>query len=141
MRGAFVIGALLLVFIPGGRAADPGDLPRAEILGDWRGTSRCVNLAAAPACKDETVLYHVLPLADAPDKVLLKADKIVNGVPEPMFDLEFHHVAATKRWESEFQNARVHLRWSFGVKDRQLTGTLVQLPDLTLLRKVETTKL
>ena len=114
--------------------------PPADLLGDWRGTSKCVNLAAAPACKDEIVLYHFLPVEGAADKMLLKADKIVNGAAEFMGEFELHRETATGLWESELQTPRVHLLWSFGFAGRQMSGTLVSLPDRTLLRKVEVTK-
>jgi hypothetical protein len=120
-------------------AAEP--LPRAEILGDWRGTSKCVNLEAAPACKDEIVLYHFLPIDGASDKVLLKADKQVNGAWELMGELELHFRAADGSWEGEFSNPRVHILWNYTIKGRQMTGTLISLPDRTLLRKAAVTKL
>lgn len=116
------------------------DAPQAEILGDWRGTSKCVDLVAAPACKDEVVLYHMLPVAGATGRVLCKADKIIRGVAEPMGDIEFHYRTDTDCWESEIENPRFHAVWSFTVKGRTMTGTLVLLPDHTLVRKVATKK-
>ncbi len=135
-----VLLAVLLTLGAIGLHAASAESSRAELLGDWRGTSKCVNLQAAPACQDETVLYHFLPVAGATDKVWLKADKLVNGVFELMGEFECHFNSAAGTWDSEIRTPRVHILWSYTVKDRQLSGTLVALPDRTLLRKVATTK-
>jgi len=65
-----------------------GPHPTSELLGHWRGESICVKADWNAACNDEVVFYDVVP-GEKPDRVLLRAYKIVNGRNEPMGDLEF----------------------------------------------------
>jgi hypothetical protein len=57
------------------------------LTGDWTGTSLCTDLKAAPACHDETVVYHITEPRE--NAVHIVADKIVDGKPEYMGDLDF----------------------------------------------------
>jgi hypothetical protein len=55
-------------------------LPSAgdQILGEWRGTSRCTNLTLLPACKDEDVRYTFTRNAGT-NSYHQVADKLVAG--------------------------------------------------------------
>jgi hypothetical protein len=107
------------------------------ILGVWKGTSICVNQEATPACRDEEVVYEFRETTPpAAGKVTLKADKIVNGEAVPMGALDFTWDSKAGAWSCEIQT-RYHGLWSFPPpKGGELTGTLVLLPDRTLVRKV-----
>jgi len=69
------------------------------------------------------------------DRVVLKASKIVNGAPVPMYEVAFTYAPATKTWNSEFK-PRIHGRWSYQVTDSVMHGTLVELPSGRLARRV-----
>ena len=114
--------------------------PRAAFLGTWRGTSTCVDRARHPACADEVVIYEVREKPGDNRAVLLKADKVVEGKVLPMGEMEFTYDDSRGEWLSEFQNARVHILWSFVVDGRKIEGTLVDLPDGALVRRVAVEK-
>lgn len=126
----------LLTFPSAGhlRAAGIGELD--EFLGTWRGTSTCVNRQVAPACKDETVVYEVRR-SDKPQTATLKADKIVDGQRVPMGELDFAYDAKESCWRSEFKTSRVHAAWCLKVQGKGMTGSLLDLPDNVVVRKVE----
>jgi hypothetical protein len=114
--------------------------PRDAVLGEWRGTSTCIDRAKHPACADEVVIYHFRAKGDNPAAVVLVAEKVVEGKVLPMGELDFAYDAARGAWFSEFRNERVHILWSFVVRGRAIQGTLVDLPDRNLVRKIAVTK-
>ena len=125
----------LLLLILGGAGAAAAQEPKA-ILGVWRGTSLCVNREAAPACRDEQVIYEFKETSPpSAGKLTLSADKIEEGKPVLMgvFDLAWDPKEGA--WTSEIQNSRLHILWSFASRGDDLTGTLVLLPGRTLVRK------
>jgi len=126
---------LLPLAIPASSTAE--DANAKAILGVWRGTSTCVNLEASPGCKNEEVIYEFRETTPpAAGKLNLNADKIVDGKAVPMGELEVVWVPAEGAWSSEIQTPRVHALWSFKQpKGDELAGTLVRLPDRTLVRK------
>jgi hypothetical protein len=134
MRVPFLL-LLLLPAIPASSTAQDAS-PKA-IKGVWRGTSICVNLEAAPACKNEEVIYEFRETTPpVSGKLNLNADKIVDGKAVPMGEFEVVWVPAEGAWSSEIQTPRVHALWSFKQpKSDELAGTLVLLPDRTLIRK------
>ena len=107
----------------------------ADILGTWRGTSICVDKATFPACHDEEVVYEVRPAAQSPDSVLLRADKIVNGVREFMGELGFGRGPGGE-WSSVFQSPRSRGRWTVRVEGGRLSGALIELPSGRQVREV-----
>jgi hypothetical protein len=109
---------------------------RKEILGTWTGTSTCVDRARYPACKDEVVVYEFREKSSAPDGVSLQADKIVDGKRVTMGDLDFAYDAAEGAWLSEFRNRSNHILWRFVVHGTSIEGTLVDLPEKNLIRRV-----
>jgi hypothetical protein len=107
------------------------------ILGVWRGTSLCVNREAAPACHDEEVILEFREMAPpAAGRLTVKADKVVNGEVAPMGELDFAWDPKASAWVCEIQTRNRGL-WSYPPpKGEELAGTLVLLPDRTLVRKV-----
>jgi hypothetical protein len=114
------------------RAAGPED----AILGTWRGTSTCVDLKRAPACKDEVVVYDFRPSSGTKGGVTLDAKKVVDGVAVSMGELELTLDPGTSRWSGEFQNSRVHVVWSYKVNGNAMTGTCEEFASKAVLRRV-----
>jgi len=94
-----------------------------DILGSWRGTSRCVDKAHFPACRDEQVIYDVQRKGSARDTVTLRADKVINGAREFMGEFDFAR-APDSSWVAEYQNPRVRLRIVLRVRAARMTGSL-----------------
>ena len=118
------------------RAAPDGAPPPSEaIRGSWRGKSVCTDRKAAPACKDEEVIYEFTPMGET--KVHQKADKLVDGNRVTMGELDFDYDAAGRIWKSEFESPRFHGVWSISVSGDRLTGMLVDVPTRAVLRTVE----
>jgi len=111
----------------------------SKVLGDWIGESICVG-GNNPNCHDEQVIYHFSRSKTDPQKLTLAADKIVNGKPEPMGELEFTYDSAKQTLAGEFQNARYHGLWEFTIKENTMWGTLTMLPERTVVRNVRVTK-
>lgn len=129
---------LLLAPAPAPAASTRPAGPASAILGVWRGKSICTDRKVAPACKDESVVYTVVPVTPpSPQKVLLKASKIVAGKAEPMGDLEFTWEPKKGIWQSEFKNARVHAMWNLRVDGSDMAGTLVDIPSKSIVREVQ----
>lgn len=110
--------------------------PKAEILGFWKGTSTCVKVEAAAFCRDEAVAYNFVDLVEQPTTVSLKAAKIVDNTVQPMYSIYFNYRPDERRWISEFTRGRTHGLWSYTIKGDELTGTLVLLPERTVVRNV-----
>jgi len=112
----------------------------SKLVGDWVGESICVNKEKFPACNDEQVVYHVVVASGKTDTVTITADKIVNGKPEAMGTFDFIYDAQRRTLTSEFKNGRVHIIFEFAVKGDLLEGTLSNLPERTLVRRIKVKK-
>jgi hypothetical protein len=121
------------------RGAEGGP-PSAAFLGEWDGTSSCVDKARFPACKDEIVIYHVAASPAGDSQVTLTADKVVDGKAAPMGALDFRFDPSVEAWTSQIRNSGVTALWSFRVTGSELSGTLVELPSNALIRKVTAKK-
>ena len=110
------------------------------ILGTWRGESICVKADWNAACNDEQVELAFVP-AKAAGTITGHARQLVGGEYQPMGDLDFRHDAAAQEWFAEFQNARVHIRWSFTLQGDGLTGTIVDLPGHRVVRNLRAKRL
>jgi hypothetical protein len=110
-----------------------GDL--SKLIGDWSGESICVG--NNPSCHDEKVIYHISRSSAGAGRVTLAADKIVDGKPEPMGELEFTYDSRHETLTGEFQNARYHGLWEYAVKGNIMEGTLSLLPDKTIVRRIK----
>lgn len=111
------------------------ETPAAGILGTWRGTSICVDRQADPACSDESVIYEVDSAAGPRGPVRMLADKVVNGVREPMGALRLQYDSTTRSWSAEL-TTRLHSRWSFEPQGDAMAGALRELPSERLVRRV-----
>jgi hypothetical protein len=110
----------------------------SSLSGDWTGESICVGEVGA--CKDEQVVYHVsVDPADA-TKVKIGADKIVNGKPEFMGDIDLKYDVRNKTLTGDLQTQRFHGVWEFTVKGNMMWGTLSLLPEKRIVRQIRVTK-
>lgn len=111
--------------------------PYVAIVGEWRGTSTCVDRKLAPACNDEVTVYTFTHAKQSSDTIVhVLADKIVNGVRESMGEFDLIFVSATHSWRYELSTPRVHAEWSFTPNGSQLDGALVTLPERAAVRRV-----
>lgn len=111
----------------------------AEILGTWRGTSICTDLAAAPSCHDETVVYDFEP-GDKPGTILWKADKIVDGKRLPMGELDLTYDTQAGAWTAKFNGPNARSVWRLTVQGTHISGGGWLLPGNQRVRKVEVDK-
>jgi hypothetical protein len=110
----------------------------ADLVGNWTGDSICVG--NRPACHDEQVIYRIEKAPDASGHVTVTADKVVNGKPELMGVLDFKYDSEKKTLICDFTRGNTHGLWELTVKGNTMTGTLVVLPDKTLVRRVNVKK-
>ncbi len=87
----WVVGVASLLSAPSTRAqvvsarAPSAPVPVAQapaVLGEWRGRSTC--LVRPSPCNDEVVVYDIRRDSVYGDSLAWQADKIVNGVRDPM---------------------------------------------------------
>jgi hypothetical protein len=137
MRIAYSVILLVCVISACGQKRSDVKIDDLSILiGDWSGESICVDKQKFPGCNDEKVVYHIARIPDKPDTVSLAADKIVNGKLEPMGTIDFVYDPKKQTLTGEFQNSRTHVVMEFKVKDDVLEGTMTELPDKTLVRRM-----
>ena len=103
------------------------------LTGVWRGESICVQQGTA--CKNEQVVYYVDAIADHPDQVQIRADKIVNGEAITMGTSAWHVDADhhTVEWKTPRQV------WLLSFSGDHMEGTLT-LSDGTVVRKASLRK-
>src|SRR3954471_6227278 len=119
--------------------AAQADHPRSELIGTWRGTSVCTDRVAAPACKDEVVVYDFTEGA-SPAAVHWKADKIVEGKRLTMGEFDLVYSRNDSCWRAEFTTSRGLLVWCVIVNGATLNGTGMHLPGKQVVRKIEARK-
>src|SRR3954470_768547 len=120
-------------------AAAADDPKPAELIGTWRGTSTCVDRAAAPACRDEVVVYEFTAGAKA-GSVTWKADKVVDGQRQSMGEMELAYDGKQKCWAAQFNSSSLHSTWCLAVDGAHLTGTGRLLPGKEIIRKIDVRK-
>jgi len=98
-------------------------------VGVWRGDSLCAT--DAPSCKNENVVYYIEAIADKPDQMFIRADKIVDGKAITM---------GTSQWE--YNQAKQTLSWQVGqrlwlltISGKRIDGTLT-LPGNVVFRRM-----
>ena len=139
-RGARLLGSSFLLSVMLTTGAAEGAPANDAFLGDWDGTSSCVDKVKFPACKDEIVVYHVVASPAGDSHATMTADKIVDGKALNMGTLEFQFDSNLKAWTSELKNPNGSALWSFRVTGSELSGTLAHLPSNDLIRKVTAKK-
>jgi len=102
--------------------------------GDWAGTSLCTDRKALPACKDETVVYHLTEPRE--NVVHIAADKIVDGKALNMGEFDMTRNGSRLTYEMTDSRGRKSL-WDFRVDGDQIHGTLTLLPGGEVVRKIE----
>jgi hypothetical protein len=117
-------------------ALTAAQLKNSQLVGDWEGESKCVNLKVSPACKDEHVIYHITPVVSDKGHVYVRADKVVGGKPLVMGYLTFTIDAKTSSIRNEFTLRKSHGIWKLSVKGKEMTGTLTKLPENVVVRQV-----
>ena len=135
---AFVAVLACPVFAPPGLAASVAAGPAAPV-GVWRGTSTCTDRVAAPACRDEVVVYEFTAGAKA-GTVHWRADKIVDGQRVPMGEMDLTYDPGESCWSAEYVSPRVHSVWCLAVDGTHMTGTGRLLPGKQTIRKIDVRK-
>jgi hypothetical protein len=110
----------------------------AKLVGDWTGESICVGEIGS--CHDETVVYHISLDASDPTKVKMGADKIVNGKPESMGDIDLKYDAKNNTLTGDLTSPRYRGIWEFTVKEYIMWGTLSLLPEKRIVRQIRVTR-
>ena len=120
--------------------AAPGGRARDEIVGTWRGSSLCTDRQAAPACKDEQVIYEISATPGKADTVTVKADKVVDGKREPMGAHDLTRDASDGGWTTEYETPRVHFTWRLTVTGKKMQGAMTLVPSKAVVRKMDLLK-
>jgi hypothetical protein len=131
-----MLAALTLLFGLDAAAVLTAPVPKAEILGFWKGNSICTKTKEAEFCHDEVVAYNFVDLPEQPTTVSLKAAKIWDGTLQPTYSIYFNYIPEEHRWTSEFTRGSTHGLWSYVIKGDEMMGTLVLLPERTVVRNV-----
>ncbi|MBZ5623337.1 MAG: hypothetical protein LAQ69_32135 [Acidobacteriia bacterium] len=102
-------------------------------VGVWRGESVCTT--GAPSCYDEKVVYYIEAIADKPDSVSIRADKIVQGKAITMGSgpWQYNRTRHTLSMESE---QRI---WLLNISGKRIEGTLT-LPGNVVFRRMTLTR-
>jgi hypothetical protein len=98
-------------------------------VGIWRGDSLCATDASS--CKNEKVVYYIEAVADKPDYVSIRADKIVDGKAITMGsgEWEYNQAKQTLSWQA---NQRL---WLLTINGKRIEGTLT-LPGNIIFRRM-----
>jgi hypothetical protein len=110
------------------------------IVGDWSGESKCVGTNTS--CHDEVVVYHISRSKDDAKKFTIAADKIVDGKPDFMGNIECDFDAEKQTLRSEFKIPRTGGTgvWLFKIKGDEMDGTLTVLPENEIGRRIKVKK-
>lgn len=99
----------------------------------------CTDRVAAPACKDETVVYDFTAGAK-PEEVHWKADKIVEGKRVTMGEFDLIYSRNDSCWRAELTTPRFQMVWCVVVDGAALSGTAMLLPGKQIVRRIEARK-
>lgn len=121
-------------------ACSQSKLDNSALFGDWSGESKCVG--SNTYCHDEVVVYHISQSKTDPKKVLISADKIVDGKPDWMGDFDCDYDREKQTLMSEFKIPRTGGKgvWFFKIDGDKMDGTLTVFPENEIGRKVKITK-
>ena len=124
--------------LAGSAASSGAEADVQKIVGTWRGTSTCVDLKAAPACKDEVAVYEIAA-AGAKDEVIVKGYKVVGGERQFMGDLDFT-LGRDGVWVCDFESPNMRSHWTLTVDGTRMTGTSTLMPSNALVRRMQLEK-
>ena len=116
-------------------------LSAPQVVGDWEGESKCVNLTAAPDCKDEHLTFHITQVINKQGKpvnnsVLVRAAKILDKKPTVMGFLTFKLNSAMFTLQNLFKKGGKGGVWDLTVNRDKMTGTLTKMPEKIVIRKI-----
>ena len=126
--------AFLVALEGAGAAPAAPPVPKAEILGIWKGTSSCTKVEGNEFCRDETVVYNFVDVPDQPATVALKAARVVDETVQPLYWLYFTYRPETKSWTCAFERPSFRGVWSYVVHGDEMTGTATLMPSGTVVR-------
>jgi hypothetical protein len=135
---AILIVVFLSTMVHGSSHTVAPDDDGSNLVGNWTGDSICVG--NRPACHDEQVIYHIKKAPDSSGNVTITADKIVNGKPELMGILDFKYDSEKRTLVCDFTRGNTHGLWELTVEGTTMEGTLMLLPDKSLVRRVKVHK-
>ena len=138
-RRVVALGVLVALGHAARASSAPSDDKPSELIGTWRGTSTCADRAAAPACRDEVVIYD-FTVGAKPGTVHWKADKVVDGQRQPMGEFDLTYDSGDRCWAAEFSSPRAHVAWCLVVDGAHLTGTGRLLPGKQTIRRIDARK-
>jgi hypothetical protein len=97
--------------------------------GLWRGESMCTT--DAPSCKNEKVVYYIEAIADKPDYVFVRADKIVDGKATTMGagQWQYDRAKQTLSWQLDQR------LWLLTINGKRMEGMLT-LPGNVVFRRM-----
>jgi hypothetical protein len=131
MQIRFACGSLVLLSLAtlGAKNALQASAETSALAGAWRGDSVCATEASA--CHNERVVYYIKDVPNHPDRVLIQADKLVDGKPVTMGTGEWEYDSAqgTLEWRMPKQV------WLLKIMGRRIEGTLT-LADGTVFRNM-----
>jgi hypothetical protein len=134
-----VCGAFLVLVTNPIARVDAKEVRPAQLIGVRRGTSTCTDLVAAPACRNETVVYE-FTAGSQPGTVRWLADKVVAGQRERMGEMELEYDKAENCWKAFFTSPRMKSAWRLVVDGSRLSGTGRLLPGNETIRKLDLRK-
>jgi hypothetical protein len=112
------------------RKAEPeADSP----VGVWRGESVCTT--GAPSCHNEKVVYYIEAIADKPDSMFIRADKIVEGKAVTMGSGRWQYNPAKHTLSMESEQRL----WLLNINGKRIEGTLT-IPNNVVFRRMTLTK-
>lgn len=133
-----IMKGLAIVAVSAFVALTVAQLKTAQIVGDWEGESKCVNLTASPGCHDEHVIYHIASIANKPNQVRINADRIANNKPVAMGEIIFTVDGKASTIANEMVINGNKLYWDFVVKGDKMSGTLKN-GDKVVVRRISLT--
>lgn len=96
-------------------------IPKAQILGLWKGVSTRAKVEGNEFCHDETVVYNFIDIKDQPTTVGLKAARIVDGTLRRAYDPYFTYRPDSGEWTSEFDRDTSRGGWTYLVSGDRMT--------------------
>jgi hypothetical protein len=133
------LGLVVIAAVLGADGSASIDRSR-EILGEWRGTSTCVDKQLAPSCNDETVRYLFTPVPPHAGAIHLDAYKLVDRKFERMYETDLTYSSASATWIHDFEARQLKAQWRYKIDGRTLSGGLFDQSTGAKVRNVSATR-